>query len=143
MIPTEFHRFMSKVHIPMPSGCWLWLGAADKDGYGRFHVGSGLPLSKAHRFSFEHFIGEADGKFICHACDNPSCVNPAHLFRGTNKDNMRDASIKKRTRNGNSGKIACKRGHLLTGFNLYVNPRKQRICRTCANKRKRDVYVKR
>ncbi len=75
------------------NGCWIWQKAKDIDGYGI--VGS----RRAHRISFEIFKGYIPReKMICHKCDNPSCVNPDHLFIGNAKDNMFDA-IQKNRRN--------------------------------------------
>ena len=79
--------------------CWLWTGAKFRRGYGQFKV---EPYNvKAHRWSYAHFIGEIpEGMFVCHRCDNPSCVNPTHLFIGDHKDNMRDMKVKGRAASG-------------------------------------------
>ena len=92
------NRFMNKV-LPEPnSGCWLWDGAVDGCGYGLFGVGGSGNSKRAHRVSYELFIGNIeDGKFICHKCDVPSCVNPDHLFCGSPKENSEDRDRKKRT----------------------------------------------
>lgn len=87
----KVENFWSKVEkIPFHS-CWEWI-AAQKDGYGRFGS-SGY----AHRYSYELHKGKIpQGLFVCHHCDNPSCVNPDHLFLGTNEDNVRDMFQKNR-----------------------------------------------
>lgn len=91
------NRFMSKVAVNEGSGCWEWTGAKKKTGYGFFFNGT---QGYAHRFSFTYFIGEiVKGNFVCHKCDNPSCVNPYHLFQGTQEDNMQDSLRKGRFRN--------------------------------------------
>ena len=77
------------------SGCWLWMSACDKDGYGLLrHEKKNI---RAHRASYQMYTGNIPaGQFVCHRCDLPSCVNPDHLFLGTNSDNQKDASRKGR-----------------------------------------------
>lgn len=86
-------------YITAKTGCWLWLGTLDKDGYGKLkRYGKNI---RAHRFFYETHIGPIEeGKLICHSCDNPRCVNPEHLFQGTNLDNEKDKDSKGRRRNG-------------------------------------------
>lgn len=86
-------RFWSKVN--KTDGCWLWIGATDRR-YGSFSW-SGRRLAKAHRISWELAHGPIpDGMCVLHRCDVPLCVRPAHLFLGTQKDNLRDAFRKGR-----------------------------------------------
>jgi hypothetical protein len=80
-------------------GCWLWTGGTYPDGYGRAVVDRrGV---RAHRLAWEVFVGPIPaGRFICHTCDTPPCVNPAHLFLGDHAANMADRDAKGRTLRG-------------------------------------------
>jgi len=92
--PLE-ERFWEKVDKRNPDQCWEWTGARDQQGYGSIR-----PFRKASRASWViHFGSIPDGMYICHRCDNPSCVNPSHLFLGTNADNLRDMRAKGRAYN--------------------------------------------
>lgn len=87
-------NFWNKVN--KTDSCWLWTGAKTTDGYGCFGNGR-LGSKRAHRFSWEIDRETIPPNMeLCHTCDNPSCVNPEHLFIGTHTDNMRDAARKKK-----------------------------------------------
>jgi len=87
-------RFWAKVDKRGPDDCWLWTAVRMPVGYGKFwHLGKTL---LAHRFAMEASGASAEGMIVCHRCDNPPCVNPAHLFLGTYKDNRDDMVAKGR-----------------------------------------------
>jgi hypothetical protein len=78
------------------NSCWLWQGSTHRQGYGRVGY-KGNRAAFAHRVSWELTHGPIpDGAHVLHRCDNPPCVNPAHLFLGTHQDNMRDMADKGR-----------------------------------------------
>lgn len=89
-------RFWKKVEKNR-NGCWLWMGAKTHCGYGLIGGGPGKPLVRVHRLSWELLNGPIESRLcVLHKCDNPACVNPKHLFLGTQKDNALDRETKHR-----------------------------------------------
>lgn len=102
--PSAQERFWAKVNKGAPNGCWEWTASRTKKGYG--HFGFNGRTFIAHRFVLMmqgHEIPE--DMAVCHRCDNPPCVNPEHLFIGTNQDNVDDMVSKGRHHGRNPAKL--------------------------------------
>jgi hypothetical protein len=97
---NALNRFLANIEFAA-NGCWIWTGLMDKDGYGCIRPGTGTSYRRAHRFSYEIFVGPIPfGMKVLHSCDTPSCVRPWDLFSGTNRDNINDMMSKGRQRKG-------------------------------------------
>lgn len=95
MYKSAQDKFWEKVDRGSSGDCWLWRGRTDNKGYGQLDYEG--RTHRSHRFSYMLHFGEIpDGLHVLHHCDCPPCVNPAHLFLGTNMDNVADKVLKKR-----------------------------------------------
>lgn len=100
MNQTIDERFWSKVNkLPGDDACWEWVACCNDFGYGQFWAD--VRVAPAHRISWTMRNGPVpDGLHVLHKCDNPRCVNPNHLFLGTNIDNVHDRHTKGRDGHG-------------------------------------------
>jgi hypothetical protein len=86
---------MKRVTVDPNTECWTWIGARNYQNYGTFRIDNSRKL--AHRVSYQLFKSDFNPDlYVCHSCDNPPCVNPAHLWMGTAMDNARDRISKGR-----------------------------------------------
>lgn len=124
---APFDIRLERYMIPEPnSGCWIWIGALNGDGYGSFNGPDGKSTD-AHTASYEHFVGQIpDGLELDHLCRVRCCVNPHHLEPVTRRENLA------RGINYHSSRTHCPKGHPYEGKNLMGTP-KRRKCRICHN----------
>lgn len=118
------------------SGCWLWTGSLNRKGYGQLtHQQKHM---EAHRASFTAFCGDPSGKLVCHNCDQPSCVNPSHLYAGTSVDNRKDMLVRKRWSHPYAKRIACAAGHEYEVYGVSIATDGTRTCKECQRINKRN-----
>lgn len=131
LTPAQTSRFHGS--YVCDGDCWEWRHLRGPKGYGKFNLGSSS--YRAHRVAYFLATGDQpNDKFVCHSCDNPCCVNPAHLWLGTPRDNMRDMIAKGRKRRGPNKKP---RGPRIANTGAWVYPE---YCARCGHRRI-DDYV--
>ena len=135
---ADIKERLAKSFLPEPnSGCWLWFGGWNSDGYG-YLGGRGV-----HCLSYEAYVGAIpEGLHLDHLCRMPCCINPRHLEPVTPMENVR---------RGAAGKLlnrdCCEKGHPFTPENTYFRrPRRTsdnptRICKICHSKNRRKYYL--
>lgn len=131
-------RFWAHVDRSDPDACWPWGGTITAYGYGQ--ISDGGRSVRAHRLAYELEHGEIPaGMQVCHRCDNPPCVNPAHLFTGSAAENQHDKRAKGRAargeQNGGGGKLTADdvravRARLAAGDTLSAIARDHHVSRT-------------
>ena len=98
MTEEQFWALVDKTEPPHPrlgTPCWVWQGYLNGWGYGEAQFNK--KRWRAHRLAWTLINGEIpDNRMACHKCDRPRCVNPDHIFIGTNADNIKDAFMKHR-----------------------------------------------
>lgn len=96
-------KFEARIERITETGCWIWTGSLIGKGYAQMPSGRRLlGITHAHRYSYMKFVGEVpEGMQVCHRCDIACCVNPNHLFLGTNQDNVDD--MMRKGRHGKGG----------------------------------------
>lgn len=132
--------FWDKVRVSTIDECWIWTGRKhDRKGYGSFCLNG--KAHKVHRYMWELCVDAIpEGMHVCHSCDNPTCVNPFHLWLGTNSDNVQDRVRKGRSRNGRENMAHCKHGHEFTPENTHVTPEGHQNCRACWRSRAKNQW---
>jgi hypothetical protein len=140
---------MRRVSPEPNSGCWLWEGSQNGNGYGHIGLGgTGGGNGLVHRLMWELHNGTVpDGLWVLHRCDVRACCNPDHLFLGTPLDNMQDMHAKGRGRieTGPASIAAqthCRAGHPYTEASTYLW-RGRRYCRVCRNASQRQFQAAR
>lgn len=139
---TLAQRFWAKVDRPADTtACWLWTGATDGAGYGRFWVDERRRAAAAHRVAYELLVGPiTPGLTLDHLCRVKGCVNPAHLEQCTAGENARRAPSA--PYHVKAAQTHCLRGHEFTPANTAIH-HGRRECRACAAMRERARIARR
>jgi hypothetical protein len=126
---TSVDQLLESKVLRVPfSTCWYYTGTLNNRGYGLIDVNR--KKMSAHRVALSNALGRPLQGQANHICDEPTCINPSHLYEGTQSDNIQDAIRRNRHSNQNVHRTECKRGHRFTVENTYVLNGK-RVCREC------------
>ena len=127
--PSAIERFLLKILV-LENGCWEWQGPLNRNGYGLFYLSK---TRAAHRVSYEFFVGLIpEGLQIDHLCRNRACVNIEHLEIVTHRENCLRGTSPLAV---NARRTHCVHGHPLSGKNLAIGYRGDRICKACHRRR--------
>lgn len=136
--PNPIERIESRIERIPIAGCWIFMGSGT-DSYGNLRMHGAMGYMSAHRFSYLAYRGPIpEGLCVLHRCDVRRCVNPEHLFLGTQKENLQDMSRKGRAPNPMKSKTHCPQGHEYSG----VAKSGQRICAICMRDSSRRWKIK-
>lgn len=134
----RLQRWLARVAVGAETGCWLWLGQIDGNGYavGVRPRGKGSRRVTVHRFVYEQLIGAIpDEHVLHHLCETKHCVNPTHLVPLTRAEHLDEHPRKVRLA------THCLRGHAFDEDNTYVAPNGQRFCRACGRERASRLWA--
>lgn len=146
----DAERFWTKVDKAGADDCWPWTASKNGDGRGQFSFGGRRHMAPRIAWSLEHGEPFPEHLMACHSCDNPSCVNPRHIWPGTMRDNAIDAVRKGRVVSPyslgsiphNRLKTHCANGHEYNSENTRNELNGSRACRICHRAANRRYYDK-
>jgi len=132
-----YRKLVAEIRFEIGTGCWIWQGKS-KLGYGYVSV-RGCGTLGTHRAMWYAKHGDPGALDVLHNCNNKLCISPLHLHLGTHKQNFKEASEAKLLQG--QWKTHCKRGHPLSGDNLYIQPKYGfRGCKQCQKDRKNQRW---
>ena len=130
-----FDRLSQRIEFEPNSGCWLWTGCTDKDGYGRTSVRENGKQSMwfTHRLVYELHVGKIEDGLVCdHLCKVRSCCNPDHIQPVTASENQRRGNSGRASHERASNRTQCPKGHVYAEVGVYMHTDGNRRCAQCA-----------
>ena len=136
---SRFWERVRRLTLVSHTGCWLWQGKKHPKGYAVMFL-RGYGNMNAHRavYIMRYRVKLTTEQFVCHSCDTRHCLNPAHLWVGTAKDNNQDCASK--GRHHNAVKTHCPKGHPYDERNTYLTKKGLRDCKACNRERQRRAW---